>query len=492
MTSILNVVAHQDDDLYFLSPDILHDVDQAGTTTPIGTLYLTAGNAGLTWASGYAQSRENGVRAAWAQMAGVANTWTTSTVTLAGKAVTVSALAGTQIKLVFVRLPDGGEPTVPGEPDTASAYLMRLWTGATASVVSLDGANEYTRAGLIALIAAAIDYYGATVIRHLNHLAPYGIDHVDHVASAKFASAGADAASTTPARQGYMGYGQEVGPVNVSGADYTRKMSAASTYVPFDTQFSQVLTQYISHQRPVLEAPTAIPAPGAPEITAFTQAQRNALVVQDDDARVLGTAFYIDGGAEPLLATAAACWLPSGYLHGPARHYAALMTASSPSATLPDTYLAGGTVASVTPGSLARIAFERPVLLEPGRIYWVTWFFPQGGYPSAADFFATSDAVSAAEPRLHVPGAHTDTGDTYVTVPPNGQYRYTDSALYATPGVDNSYGPISTWYGVEPVLMSAVAASAPHAVGNNHVSGFALGSAIVPRLYLGATKIYGA
>src|SRR6266852_3026889 len=67
----LNIVAHQDDDLLFLSPHLLHDV-QAGRC--VRTVFVTAGDGG--GGAGYWQTRENGPKAAYAEMNGVPNSWT--------------------------------------------------------------------------------------------------------------------------------------------------------------------------------------------------------------------------------------------------------------------------------------------------------------------------------------------------------------------------------------------------------------------------------
>src|SRR5690348_13322199 len=73
-TAVLNFVAHPDDDLLFLSPDLLRAIQAGGN---VRTVYMTAGDGGLH-ASSYWQDRESGVRAAYAEMAGVANSWTQS------------------------------------------------------------------------------------------------------------------------------------------------------------------------------------------------------------------------------------------------------------------------------------------------------------------------------------------------------------------------------------------------------------------------------
>jgi len=65
------VVAHPDDDLLFQSPDLQTDVSGNNCITAV---FLTSGDSGTT--TGYAQSRETGNAAAYAEMAGVANSYT--------------------------------------------------------------------------------------------------------------------------------------------------------------------------------------------------------------------------------------------------------------------------------------------------------------------------------------------------------------------------------------------------------------------------------
>ena len=69
------VLAHQDDDLIFANPDIAESI-AAGNTVSI--IYTTSGLDTATDSTAYWLARLNGERAAYAQMAGVANTWTTT------------------------------------------------------------------------------------------------------------------------------------------------------------------------------------------------------------------------------------------------------------------------------------------------------------------------------------------------------------------------------------------------------------------------------
>ena len=99
----LTFAAHPDDDLIFMSPDLLEDVTGGSCSR---TVYLTAGDAAL--GQQYWAGREDGVRAAYTQMMGTTAGWTTKLASVAGYTVTVStSLSHPQVSLVFLRLPDG-------------------------------------------------------------------------------------------------------------------------------------------------------------------------------------------------------------------------------------------------------------------------------------------------------------------------------------------------------------------------------------------------
>src|SRR5690349_15438 len=74
----LNIVAHEDDDLLFMSPDLPASIRRGNT---VETVYLTAGDADAGEA--YWRGREDGIRAAYARMAGVEDRWNQSTVRIA-------------------------------------------------------------------------------------------------------------------------------------------------------------------------------------------------------------------------------------------------------------------------------------------------------------------------------------------------------------------------------------------------------------------------
>ncbi|MFD0346121.1 PIG-L family deacetylase [Kitasatospora aburaviensis] len=66
--SVVQIVAHQDDDLLFMNPDLLNSI-RSGTKTT--TIYVTAGESNRKPAEPYARNRQVGVQLAYAAMAGV-------------------------------------------------------------------------------------------------------------------------------------------------------------------------------------------------------------------------------------------------------------------------------------------------------------------------------------------------------------------------------------------------------------------------------------
>src|SRR6476659_8864314 len=61
----LNIVAHQDDDILFMNPDILNSVKDGHRQV---TVYITAGNIGLNTGTGYSLEREEGAIAGYSKL----------------------------------------------------------------------------------------------------------------------------------------------------------------------------------------------------------------------------------------------------------------------------------------------------------------------------------------------------------------------------------------------------------------------------------------
>ncbi len=227
----VNVVAHPDDDLFFVNPLIAQDIRANRCST---TIYVTSGDAGRS--SSYYAAREEGVRAAYAKMAGVANKWTTKPETFGGKRVMQSTLkARPTVQLFFMNLPDG---FADGAGSTLSGHtsLEKLYTGKVASLRTLDSPRQtYTRAAVTETLGRLMLSTLPRVVRTLDYSGEFGDgDHSDHHAVGRFAN---DARSRflpwTPI-DGYLGYTTTRLPANVAGADLQAKMDALFAYAPFD------------------------------------------------------------------------------------------------------------------------------------------------------------------------------------------------------------------------------------------------------------------
>ena len=136
-TSVMVVVAHQDDSLLFLSPDLLHDIQAGDCVTQV---YLTAGDDGE--GAAYWQAREVGAEAGFASMAGVANNWTQGTTSANGHSIVTDTLQGNpNIKQLFLRLPDGNTDG-SGFPLYGNQSLLELWNGTITTINPVDGSSR--------------------------------------------------------------------------------------------------------------------------------------------------------------------------------------------------------------------------------------------------------------------------------------------------------------------------------------------------------------
>ncbi len=232
-------VAHQDDDLLFLNPDIERSI-QAGR--PTQTVFVTAGDPGdcqPCW-----EARENGVWNAHAAMANAVKDWTCTPRVFHGKTVSSCVLdTAPHVSVVFLRLPDGGLSSL-----WATEEGSPFWVTPVASLTSVDGAYSVTRAEVITLIYDMIaDFHPALVGTQDGTLA-YGEDHQDHMASALMVLE-ASFRVTDPLAyrifRGYNVYGNwftipSPEPENLSPAEYAEKVRIMEAYAggfPVDSDF---------------------------------------------------------------------------------------------------------------------------------------------------------------------------------------------------------------------------------------------------------------
>lgn len=189
----LSVVAHEDDDLIFLNPAIVQGIRRG---SPTRTVYVTAGefNGNGTTREAYAGQRRDGECSAYASMAGVPDEWTRTVMVAGGHEVESSVLdAAPHVELLFLGLPDGGDDQQPHA-------VPGLWADPTATAVTIVYPDSpvgqpqiYDRAGLLATLVDLMTAFGPTILR-IQDAEPdpfLWIDHLDHVAVARFARAAA-------------------------------------------------------------------------------------------------------------------------------------------------------------------------------------------------------------------------------------------------------------------------------------------------------------
>jgi LmbE family N-acetylglucosaminyl deacetylase len=234
----MNIVAHQDDDLLFMNPDILKSI-RAGHC--IRTIYMTAGDAGAD--SYYWVSREHGAEAAYSKMIGSDAVWIERIVQLGDhQYVTVASPKGnSQISLIFMHMPDGS-PSGEGFLASHDESLNKLDTGKISVIKSVDQQSTYTAAQLTnALVRLMRLYQPADIRTQSNYGGMRFTDHSDHMAAGRFAKKARDnyqqeqfGGLITIPLTFYMGYPIHELPDNVSGQELTDKIAIFLTYAAFD------------------------------------------------------------------------------------------------------------------------------------------------------------------------------------------------------------------------------------------------------------------
>jgi LmbE family N-acetylglucosaminyl deacetylase len=237
--TVMNIVAHEDDDLLFMNPDIWNDVK---TGNCVRTLYLTAGDAGN--GDSYWRDRERGAKAAYNVMLGLGNEtlWTERVLKLADdQFVTIAQpQQAPHVSLVFMHLPDGG---VGGSGFDRSRHesLHRLETGDISTIHSVDRQSSYSAGELTQAISKLIAFYQPAAIRtqsvHTGALFP---DHSDHgVVGRIVQSSYAAYQGQYPGRPAvpisyYLGYRSHALAQNVDGDQLSAKREAFRAYAAFD------------------------------------------------------------------------------------------------------------------------------------------------------------------------------------------------------------------------------------------------------------------
>jgi LmbE family N-acetylglucosaminyl deacetylase len=191
----LIVVAHQDDDLLFMQPDLLEAVRRGEGVTSV---YVTAGN-GRNGVDA-AEQRYDGLMSAYASAAN-ATAWSCGTIEIAGHIAEHCRLDERRVSLVFLGYPDGGKE---GEMEHS---LLHLWEGSTTDVTTIAReTSTYDREELVATIAQIIRITQPARVRTLEVAATHGRDHSDHMLVGALAVLALAQANSNPDLLTYRGY----------------------------------------------------------------------------------------------------------------------------------------------------------------------------------------------------------------------------------------------------------------------------------------------
>ncbi|MCT9868568.1 chitobiase/beta-hexosaminidase C-terminal domain-containing protein [Paenarthrobacter aurescens] len=227
----MQIVAHTDDDLLFLSPDFMRDIQAKRC---VQTVFATAGEAGE--GATYWRSLESGIQASYAKMAGVSNSWTTSDAGVPGRPLTMRTLNGApNVSVVYMRLPDGF-PNGLGSAAYNSQSILKLWDGRLSSIRPVDNAATFTKTQFQNALNRLVANFQPTTFRTQdwtgNFNSPY--DHSDHWATAKFAQLATRSYTGPHTSLAYDAYVIDEYAQNVTGAELTAKVDTFVRFADFD------------------------------------------------------------------------------------------------------------------------------------------------------------------------------------------------------------------------------------------------------------------
>jgi LmbE family N-acetylglucosaminyl deacetylase len=259
--SSMNFVAHEDDDILFMNPDIANDL-KAGHC--VWTVYLTAGDAGS--GSFYWLGRQQGAEAAYSAMLGLPNIWVQRIVKLSeNQYITIAKPRdNSQVALIFMNLPDGN---LKGQGFRSSGFesLARLESGQIKTINTVDGQSSYTSSELMDTLSLLLHTYQPSEIRTQSNFASKTYpDHSDHMAVGRYVQrvyrdyeAQQYAGQITIPIRYYIGYPVHQMPQNEFGGDLAIETAAFTAYAQYDNavcislhpcQFAPVFITYLGRE----------------------------------------------------------------------------------------------------------------------------------------------------------------------------------------------------------------------------------------------------
>ncbi|KUF11164.1 PIG-L family deacetylase [Pseudoponticoccus marisrubri] len=227
----LSIVAHQDDDILFMNPDIDASIGAGEANT---TVFVTAGDAGL--GAAYWGGRETGAKAAYSLMTGVED-WVDELVPveIGGRTVELASShpeGMPEVRLYFMRLPDGGGNLAPDDQQ----QLARLEAGTLETVTAVDGSASYDRDELVETMTALLDLHAPNEVRlQIADGANAAGEHTDHVSATRLAEeALEDHAGESFTVTQYVQYASRDMPANLDPAEAARSLAIMEAYAEHD------------------------------------------------------------------------------------------------------------------------------------------------------------------------------------------------------------------------------------------------------------------
>ncbi len=224
------VVAHADDDILFMNPDINNGLRNGWC---IRAIYITAGDNGRD--NRYWEMREQGIKTAYAQMLNSPDNWNTHNEIINGKEVTNSTLQDNQsVSLVFLRLPDGGVHG-NGFEQTGNTSIHGLSLDEKLSVTTVDGKSSYTYSEIMKTLSTILYKDQPSTILTTLYSGQLSVgDHSDHAAAGQLAISSAHLAASKAEVTPYVGYPSSNLPQNLDHEQAQLKKSIFTRYAKND------------------------------------------------------------------------------------------------------------------------------------------------------------------------------------------------------------------------------------------------------------------
>ena len=224
------IVAHPDDDLLFINPDIQNKLNNGWC---IRAVYMTGADDGRE--TNYWLRREEGIQKAYSVMLGVQGEWQKREVIIDGHSITTSQLGiRPDVSLVFVRLPDGGVRG-KGYSRTSNHSIEKMSHFKNQKVNTLDGKSSYNYQALVRVVGAIIAKDQPAEILTTVSSGELSVgDHSDHIAVGQIAKLSASAVKSSASITTYVGYPSSRLSKNLSPEQSLNKKNIFSNYASED------------------------------------------------------------------------------------------------------------------------------------------------------------------------------------------------------------------------------------------------------------------